>query len=185
MSLPWLAFSFALGVIAFTFIEYVHHRHGGHFGWFGKRLLGSHRAHHRDPQEGGVTYSTKLRQRMPLVMGVTVVLVTPVFVLASLGTAVAATSGLLSGYLYSEWFHHRMHHRVPRNAFDRFMWRFHYVHHFLDADSNFGFSCPIWDFVFRTARIEKDVPVPRRFAPRAWPEVVRGFHLRGRETQDT
>jgi sterol desaturase/sphingolipid hydroxylase (fatty acid hydroxylase superfamily) len=172
----------AFGVLTFTLVEYVHHRHGGHLRRLGQRLLDSHRLHHRDPREGGVTYGQKLRQRLPLVAAIT-----PVFALAfwaALGvtSGAFATFGLVVGYLYSEWFHHRMHHRIPRGRVARWLWQHHYLHH-LDGKCNFGFTSPLWDYVFGTHERVDLVPIPVRWFPE-WPDGIAGFLVMGRRDAD-
>ncbi|MCA9562914.1 MAG: sterol desaturase family protein [Myxococcales bacterium] len=156
---------FGLGVLGYTFIEYGHHRWGGHEKLMGQRILDSHRYHHRDPKEGGVSYPTKLAQRAPLVIGVAGTL-GAIFMLA-LGFRAGGliTAGLVSGYGYSEWFHHRMHHRPPKGVVARWMWKHHYVHHFVDPSVNYGFTSPLWDYVFFTRRDVDSVPVPEKFGP--------------------
>lgn len=156
----------ALGVLGFSFIEYVHHRHGGHLRKMGGRVLSSHRAHHADPLDGGATYVDKLRYRAPLVVGVSIVLALPALALLGPWTGGWLVAGLLSGYLYSEWFHNRMHRVPPKGGWTRFMARYHYVHHFVDPNMNFGFTSPLWDIVFGTARLQSRVGVPRTMAPR-------------------
>ena len=167
------AASFVLGGFVFSFIEYAHHRYGGHSGAMGSRIRASHKAHHRDPMEGGVTYPTKLRQRIPLVaLGSAIVglIALPAGVIHS----ACVTGGAIAAYAYSEWFHHRMHHRAPRNRFERWMWRYHYVHHFRDPRTNYGFTSPLWDFVLGTARVERSVRVPASRIPE-WNEAIPGF----------
>jgi dihydroceramide fatty acyl 2-hydroxylase len=153
------------GVLGMSFIEYAHHRWGGHATWMGRRVLESHGAHHRDPREGGVTYAQKLRQRLPLVVGVTSVLVAALWPAAGGAHAGRIALGLLGGYAYTEWYHHRMHHRAARGRFGRWMRRHHYVHHFVDARVNFGFTTPLWDWLLgtaRDARAQPAEPVARR-----------------------
>ena len=175
---------FAAGVLGFTFIEYVHHRHGGHLRWMGEKVVSSHRAHHIDPLDGGATYLDKLRYRAPLVCGVCLVLGVPLVLALGGRDGGLVSAGLLAGYAYSEWFHNRMHQRAPRSRVGRWMWRFHYVHHYIDTDVNFGFSTPLWDYVFRTARTYDEVPVPHVMAP---PDMVdgAGFRLVGRPRADS
>lgn len=155
-SLGW----FVLGLAFLSWAEYVHHWRGGHTGMFGKAMKRSHLGHHADPLEGGVTYAQKVKQRMGLV--IPVVAVMTLVLVPAVGALVAAPFmlGVALGYFYSEWFHHAIHHRAPKNRFEVFMWRYHYVHHFVDSRLNIGFTTPIWDFVFRTARVAREVDVP-------------------------
>jgi sterol desaturase/sphingolipid hydroxylase (fatty acid hydroxylase superfamily) len=153
-----------LGVVSYSFIEYVHHRHGGHLARFGARLYVSHQTHHGDPTEGGVTYVQKVVQRAPLVAGVLAVFAVPAVSILGARGAIAFLVGLLTAYLWSEWYHHRMHHRPPTTAIGAWLRRFHYVHHFVDTKSNFGFTTPVWDFAFGTARVMDRVEVSARKA---------------------
>jgi sterol desaturase/sphingolipid hydroxylase (fatty acid hydroxylase superfamily) len=171
------------GLFAFTFLEYAHHRWGGHTRALGRRLLASHREHHRDPIEGGVSYPTKLRQRAPLVGGLSLVFALALAPALGLGGAGFVVAGLLAGYLYSEWFHHRMHHAAPRGPVGRYLWRHHYVHHFVDATKNYGFTSPLWDLLLFTYRSEAELTLPARLLCASWPEGVPGFHVRGRRDE--
>ncbi|MEZ4448663.1 MAG: sterol desaturase family protein [Nannocystaceae bacterium] len=154
--------SLILGAFAFTLIEYVHHWHGGHLGLFGARVRRSHQAHHRDPLEGGVRLATKYRQRAPLVLGVAAGIGGALALIVGPAAAALISAGMIGGYLHSERFHHAIHHRAPRGAWERFMWRYHYIHHFREGAANIGFTSPLWDLVFRTARWDRSVVVPER-----------------------
>ncbi len=159
------SFAFAMfgsGVFTFTFVEYVHHLHAGHLAWFGRALVSSHRRHHADPREGGVTYLTKLLQRAPLVVGVLAMIGVPLTLATSATTSMPFLGGMLIAYLWSERFHHAIHHRAPRNRFERFMWRYHQVHHFADASKNIGFTSPLWDLILGTASFESPDVIRRR-----------------------
>ena len=169
---------FGVGVLAYGFIEYAHHRWGGHTRWL-VALRASHLAHHRDPQEGGVTFREKIAERAPLVGKVLAGFAVVCLVLFSVPVAGAILAGMLGGYLHSEWFHHRMHHRWPGNAVGRFLWRHHYVHHFVDGTVNYGFTSPIWDLLLGTYRHVNEVQVPTRLVP-PMTEAVDGIEPRSR-----
>src|SRR5688572_1178919 len=131
--------SFLAGAVLLTLIEYVHHRHGGHRGWLGISIRDLHRSHHADPLDGGISYATKVWRRAPLVALGLVLVGSPTSLVLGPKIAVWTAVGGLAAYFYSEWFHHAIHHRAPRNRFERFMWRYHYIHHFKDASKNIGF----------------------------------------------
>lgn len=183
MSLAVYPLLFGGGVVYYSLIEYVHHRNGGHLRAFGARLMASHQAHHRDPPEGGVRLLEKYRQRAPLVLLLSVLLGGPFLGLLwplrdGLLPGVSVIAGLLAGYAWSEGFHHTMHHRCPRNRLERWLWRHHYVHHFVDPRVNYGFTSPLWDWVFRTSVQHPVVRCPGRLVP-AGIDSVEGFTLRG------
>ncbi len=173
---------FAAGVLTFSLIEYVHHRDGGHFKKMGEEVFRSHQNHHLDPMEGGVSFPEKLRQRAPLVGKVGAAMgavLTPV-----MGTRRAGwfLGGVVAGYTYSEWFHHTMHHRAPQNPTEEWLWRYHYIHHFRDSKVNYGFTSPLWDYAFGTARQDEEVTVPKSKIPESWPEEsVPGIRVRGKK----
>lgn len=168
--------AFGAGVVGFSLIEYLHHRYGGHVKGWGNALYVSHQRHHGDPPEGGVTYREKLIQRFPLVFKASAGISAALLPVLGPRTSRWAMAGILSGYAYSEWFHHTMHHRAPRNAAEQWMWRYHYIHHFEDSKVNFGFSSPLWDYVFGTATMKSDVTVPANKIP-TWPNDIPGFHV--------
>lgn len=172
------------GVVGYSLIEYVHHRYGGHVKGLANALYVPHQRHHGDPPEGGVTYREKLRQRLPLVFkasaGISATLL-PVFGRSTTGWVVA---GILGGYAYSEWFHHTMHHRAPRNAAEQWMWRYHYIHHFENSKVNYGFTSPLWDYVFGSAAMKSNVTVPVGKIP-DWPADIPGFHVESKRHEQT
>jgi len=64
--------------------------------------------------------------------------------------AIPAFAGLLVGYLLYDTTHFVVHHRSPPTAFGKLLKKAHMRHHFLDPDENYGVSSPLWDLVFRT-----------------------------------
>lgn len=161
------------GVLAMSLIEYVHHRHAGHHASFGDRMRESHRAHHRDPKEGGVRLLTKYRQRLPLVGGVGGASFALGALVASVAASAAFTTGMVLGYLWSEGYHHRMHHRPPTTRIGAWLRRYHYVHHFSDIQHNYGFTSPLWDLVFGTYTAPvAGMRLPTKHLPDGWRSEV-------------
>jgi hypothetical protein len=100
--------------------------------------------------------------------------------------------GWASGYYFYEFEHWRAHKRAPRNAWERWVRKNHFHHHFGHPLHNQGVTLPIWDFVFRTMDRPDVVGVPRRLAP-AWlvdedgelrPEYADDYVLLGSRTID-
>lgn len=166
----------ALGFLVFSLIEYLHHRWGGHLIRRG-RLYKSHQSHHRDPREGGIRLWKKYIQRAPTVIAFALLLAGPLYLLLVPATASFAVAGLFAGNVYSEAFHHSMHHRAPHTRAGEWLWRQHYSHHYSESGYNYGFTSPLWDFVFRTykppkgqvyvpsAQLVKLFPRPRNLFP--------------------
>lgn len=77
------------------------------------------------------------------------------------------TVGLTAGMIAVNYYHARMHRRAPRNAYERWMWRFHWHHHAADARVNFGLTNPLLDFALGTAVIPDEVELHPNLVP-AW-----------------
>jgi len=137
-------------------------------------------AHHADPSEGGVGLWAKYRQRAPVVGLGLFVVGGPAFPVFGWVGGLAYLGGLFAGYLWSEAFHHAIHHRAPRNRWEAWMWRYHYVHHWKDPTSNYGFTSPLWDAVFRTYRSVSEVRVPDTQLP-AGADRWHGIRRKGAE----
>jgi len=154
------------GLFFFSLIEYVHHRVGGHSKRLGTKMRKKHLDHHRDPQEGGVKLITKYRGRASLVA----MCLVPILLISSLVFGVILgvffATGALGGYLYSEWYHHRMHHRTPRTRLGAWLRRYHFIHHYKNPKANFGFTQPFWDLLFRSGDFSKTVMLPPNQVPK-------------------
>lgn len=170
------------GAVTLSLIEYLHHRVGGHTVRLGERLREAHQAHHRDPQEGGVALRTKYRQRLPLVAGVGSMIAGASWLVFDGPIAAAVLTGSVLGYLYSEGYHHHMHHRAPHTRVGAWLRRHHYVHHFVDTKVNYGFTSPVWDLVFGTYKAAETVTLPPDRVP-ADLDPGMGFVLRERRSR--
>src|SRR4051812_18529189 len=93
--------------------------------------------------------------------------------------AAALAAGLLAGYALTTRYHARMHRRAPRTRYERWMWRFHWHHHAVDARANFGLTSPALDFLFGTATVPDGVEVPERLRPAWLREETAGIRPRG------
>jgi len=70
---------------------------------------------------------------------------------------IPAFAGLLVGYLIYDTTHFVVHHRSMPTAFGKLIKKAHMRHHFLDPDEDYGVSSPLWDIVFRTYGGKKTV----------------------------
>ena len=152
---------FALGVLAWTLLEYVLHRWVFHLvpgPDFGSKLrqFMAHGYHHEFPDDPWRLVAP------PLMSWPIAVVVWGLYRLA-LGPELvwAAFGGTCAGYLAYDWVHYYTHHFTPRWGPGKLLRRLHMVHHFNDPDANHGISSPLWAVVFRTLRSS-----PQR-APRA------------------
>lgn len=161
---------FVLGLLAWTFIEYVIH------GWLSHTLRGRvamlHQVHHRDPH-AVFTIGAWL----------------PV---AILWTAAAGSFGyrpgtllltaIVMGFALYEGLHYRIHFSRPSTGFERYLRARHLMHHQGAADGYLGVTSPLWDLVFGTEPPGR--PAPRPVAPLSGPTNFRlllSFHYLRRD----
>lgn len=141
--LQWLG-EFALGLAAWTLLEYVLHR------WVLHRvpiIAPMHEAHHRSP-----------RALLGTPTWLTLAVFWAVFFLPtwrgwSFVAASGLTAGVMMGFLWYGILHHVAHHGRPTLLAT---WlsgcvRRHLRHHGSKRPVNFGFTTPLWDHLFGTA----------------------------------
>ena len=139
---------FLVGLLLFTFIEYMVHRHVFHMipnsSIKEKLQYAFHGVHHDYPKD-------KTRLAMPPIMSVTVVAALFFLFRTMMGEYVFAfLPGFLIGYSSYLGVHFIVHAFQPPKNFFKTLWINHGIHHYKDDDRAFGVSSPLWDFVFRT-----------------------------------
>ena len=150
-----LTFSFVIGLFTWTLLEYLLHRFAFHEKKLGLLLAKDHLKHHAKV-DWFVPLTTKL--------AAAAVILSILFVGASfLGALPAATfiTGVVSGWVYYEVLHRRIHVAGPRNAYGTWARRHHLAHHFGHSTKNHGVTSPIWDMAFGTY-----VPITQVTGPR-------------------
>lgn len=149
VSLAEALFSFMLGVILWTLIEYWLHRIVFHHE--GKTKIGKfmhfivHGVHHNYPQDA-------TRLVLPPVASIPLAVFFYFlfnFSLERFGLMVF--SGFVSGYLTYDSLHYATHHFKMQNKIGKFLKAYHLRHHFQNDGTGFGVSTPLWDYVFGTA----------------------------------
>lgn len=145
----WRAcYLFPIGVITFSFVEYVIHRWVFHLSAQSESLKSIrykiHGVHHEFPRD-------KDRLAMPPVMSIVLALLFYGLFKWMLGAYVQLFfPGFLSGYSIYLLLHYAIHrYRPPRN-FLKFLWTHHALHHYKSEDSAFGVTNPFWDMLFGT-----------------------------------
>ena len=74
-------------------------------------------------------------------------------------------AGWVAAYGVYDWMHWRAHRRPVANAYERWIRRHHFHHHFGHPMTNHGVTTPVWDMVFGTyVRVDGPLRVPRRMA---------------------
>jgi len=140
---------FALGLFAWTFIEYGIHGILSHiFTTFATPL---HDEHHRDPH-AVFTVGAWLP---------TAVISIIVFGIFGITPATTIWLGIVTGFLGYELLHYRMHFARPLCAREAQIRTRHLAHHFRDPARIFGVTNRIWDRVFGSEPEEADLEAMR------------------------
>ncbi len=141
---------FALGVVTFTWVEYITHRHLFHMQTYTKlreKLQYTlHGVHHEFPKD-------KDRLAMPPLLSITIATVLLLLLRLVIGDFVFAfLPGFLVGYAAYLSVHYMVHAYQPPKNFFKVLWINHSVHHYKDGEVVFGVSSPFWDYIYGTMR---------------------------------
>lgn len=139
---------FIAGLLLWTLTEYFIHRVVFHYhpkSRIGKKLhFMTHGVHHDYPRDSS-------RLVMPLIISVPLA---TAFFFAFAAIAAphhfALFAGFILGYVAYDTIHYFTHHLPMRGRIGNFLKQYHMKHHFVDGDSSYGVSNPLWDHVFRT-----------------------------------
>ena len=146
---------FLLGVIAFTWVEYMVHRHVFHMKTYSalreKLQYTMHGVHHEFPKD-------KDRLAMPPLLSVTIATILLLLFRVAMGDLVFAfLPGFLVGYAAYLVVHYMVHAFAPPKNFFRVLWINHGSHHYKNGELIYGVSSPLWDYIYGTMR-EKKLP---------------------------
>ncbi len=174
-----------LGVLTWTFLEYVVHRWMGHDRRLRKTPFG--REHVRHHIEGN--YFAPTSKKLLAGAGLTALLVGPAILLVGAAAGIAYVAGLMLFYGVYEVSHRREHTHPGFGPYGRWARRHHFHHHFVDGRSNHGVTSPLWDLVFGTYQKVGTIKVPPQLCM-TWlrdpatgdvrPEYAKTFALRTR-----
>lgn len=136
------------GIFAFTFVEYMMHRHFFHMEpdtpVKDKLQYTVHGVHHDYPKD-------KDRLAMPPFVSLAyAVIFYGVFTLIMGDFALYFLPGFLLGYAAYLGVHYMVHAYQPPKNFLKVLWVNHAVHHYKDPDAAFGVSSPLWDYILGT-----------------------------------
>ncbi|MEY3648338.1 MAG: hypothetical protein RLZ13_1223 [Bacteroidota bacterium] len=142
-----LAFS-VLGLLAFTFVEYMMHKHFFHMEpdtpLKDKLQYNVHGVHHDYPRD-------KDRLAMPpFVSAAYAAILYLVFTLLMGDFALYFLPGFLLGYSGYLGVHYVVHVYNPPKNFLKVLWVNHAIHHYKNPDAAFGVSSPLWDYLLGT-----------------------------------
>lgn len=141
---------FFLGLLFWTFFEYMAHRYVFHFhakGNIGKKFMfiihGVHHDYPRDPK----------RLVMPPPVSIPLAVVTYAIFSLVLGPVYTSPffAGFVFGYICYDMIHYGSHH-FSMKIIPGGLWlqKHHSRHHYQDENYGFGVSSPLWDFIFGT-----------------------------------
>lgn len=142
------AILFAMGMLLWTFAEYLIHRFvfhptpRGRLGVLSAYLI--HGVHHAFPED-------RRRWLMPPVVSVPIAAGLYGGVRLMIGSAGPPVfAGFLFGYLAYDLLHYACHAGGLRGRVPRYLRQHHLTHHYRAPESGFGVSSPLWDRVFVT-----------------------------------
>ena len=137
-----------LGLLAFTLLEYMMHKHLFHMEpdteIKDKIQYSTHGVHHDYPRD-------KDRLAMPpVISALYTVIFYLVFTLVMGDYALYFLPGFLIGYSLYLGVHFVVHAYQPPKNFLKVLWVNHAIHHYKNPDVAFGVSSPLWDMLLGT-----------------------------------
>lgn len=137
-----------LGFFAFTFVEYMMHKHFFHMDpdtpLKDKLQYSMHGVHHDYPKD-------KDRLAMPpFVSAAYAAVFYLIFQLIMGDYSLYFLPGFLIGYAAYLGVHYIVHAYNPPKNFLKMLWVNHAIHHYKDPDTSFGVSSPLWDYLLGT-----------------------------------
>jgi len=148
-----------LGIISWTFFEYLIHRFLGHKKRANNPITKEHHRHHA---EGG--YFAPVWGKLLLAVMVLMVLTTIIGLPFGWNYGFAYSLGLTAMYLLYEVLHKRAHTHAPLLPYGKHIRLHHFHHHFRNPKVNHGVTTRFWDLMFNTLEIPEQVKVPRKMA---------------------
>ncbi len=148
LSLGMSVLMFSVGLISFTWVEYLVHRYLFHMKTYttirAKFQYTMHGIHHEFPKD-------KSRLAMPPLLSITLSTLLLFLFRMVLGDLVFSfLPGFLVGYAMYLAIHYMVHAYQPPKNFLKILWINHSIHHYKDENSIYGVSSPLWDYVYGT-----------------------------------
>ena len=139
---------FFMGLVAFTWVEYMVHRHVFHMlaksESHTKLQYTIHGIHHEFPRDKG-------RLAMPPILSLTISTLLLLLLRLIIGDlAFSFLPGFLTGYAAYLSIHYMVHRFQPPKNFLKALWVNHSIHHYKNEDKVFGVSSPLWDYIYGT-----------------------------------
>ncbi len=139
---------FVIGLVFFTWVEYLAHRYLFHMDTYTKARdkiqYTIHGVHHEFPKD-------KTRLAMPPILSVTFSTILLLLFRLIMGDYVFAfLPGFLTGYAAYLSVHYMVHAFQPPKNFLKYLWINHSTHHYKNGEMVFGVSSPLWDYIYGT-----------------------------------
>jgi sterol desaturase/sphingolipid hydroxylase (fatty acid hydroxylase superfamily) len=147
-SVLYILLIFFLGMLFWTFFEYLMHRFAFHYVANSEKarkfVYIMHGNHHEYPRD---------RERLFMPPVPSMILASGIFALQYLllgKSSFMFFPGFILGYLMYGSMHYAIHAWNPPFKWMKPLWRNHHLHHYKNDDMGFGVSTTIWDRVFGT-----------------------------------
>ncbi len=149
-----------IGVLTWTFLEYVIHRFLGHQKKENNPVTTEHHRHHREGD-----YFAPLWKKFLLAAIIVPALASIIGLFFGWANGLVFSIGLVGMYLMYETFHKLLHILRPLTVYGRWARRHHFYHHFKSPAKNHGVTSPLWDIIFGTYEpVKMKLRVPRKMA---------------------
>lgn len=153
-----------LGILTWSFLEYVIHRFAAHSRSFWRSSPFS-REHTRHHAEGN--YFAPAWKKVPVAIVFMLIIAPMAIALTNQFAGLSYATALVGTYVAYEVHHRRLHTHAGNSTYGRWARLHHFHHHFVDPRTNHGVTSPLWDFVFGTYRRPSTIRVPERLCM-AW-----------------
>ena len=138
-----------LGIVVWTFAEYILHRFIFHYqpsSEFGKKMhFIFHGVHHDYPSD-----SHRLVMPASVSLPLATLFYSLFYILIGREMVYPFMAGFLIGYLFYDMTHYAVHHFNMHSKFWLAIKNHHMKHHFQDSTLGFGVSSPVWDKIIGT-----------------------------------
>lgn len=156
LGIGFYLFLVASGVFVWTFVEYVLHRWLFHLrerGPITKRMqFVMHGFHHEDASDP---------TRLVMTPVVSIILAGLFYILFQvlLGSPACQPffGGFILGYLAYDYVHYYVHFFTPTTRLGKYLKSHHMKHHYFGSEIRWGVSSPLWDVIFGTLEVRKEL----------------------------
>ncbi len=152
LALSSIVWSFLIGLILFTWVEYNIHRYVFHISTstpLRKKIqFIIHGIHHEFPKD-------KERLAMPPLLSLFIA-----YMLLSLSKLIIGDfcysfmAGFIIGYVIYISVHYIVHAFAPPHTIFKVLWINHAIHHYKNSNIAFGVSSPLWDYIYGTLNVK-------------------------------